>query len=143
MAISIFFAKFLGLYMLILGLALLVRPNTLSLVVKDFVASRALVFLSGAFALVFGLVIVLLHNVWVFNWPVAITIIGYLAVIKGVMRLFFPEWVDPMAARFLDSPVMKAMIFLMILVGAYLVFQGFEAVVPFVGNPATPHEMMD
>jgi hypothetical protein len=41
-----------------------------------------------------GLVIVHTHNVWVWQWPVAVTVLGWLLVIKNTFYLLCTSWID-------------------------------------------------
>lgn len=50
-----------------------------------------LIFLTGILLLLAGLAIVRVHNVWSGGWPVIITVLGWLAVVGGVVRMLFPE----------------------------------------------------
>jgi len=50
-----------------------------------------IVYLNGCLLFVAGLSIVRLHNVWSLRWPVAITLIGWLALATGLYRMFFPR----------------------------------------------------
>jgi hypothetical protein len=45
----------------------------------------------GMFALLAGLAIVNTHNLWVSDWRVIITILGWLAIIRGALSLLFPN----------------------------------------------------
>jgi hypothetical protein len=38
-----------------------------------------------------GLAVVLSHNVWVQDWRVIVTLLGWLALISGGVRVFAPE----------------------------------------------------
>ncbi|MGR9108695.1 MAG: hypothetical protein ACU843_17390 [Gammaproteobacteria bacterium] len=44
--------------------------------------------------LVMGLVIVHTHNIWVFGWPLAVTLLGWLLVIKNTVYLLCTSWLD-------------------------------------------------
>lgn len=44
---------------------------------------------SGALSFFAGLITVIFHNVWVWDWPLAITILGWSAMINGLVRLLF------------------------------------------------------
>jgi hypothetical protein len=41
--------------------------------------------------LILGLISVLLHNIWVANWHVLVTIFGWLTLIKGILVIAWPE----------------------------------------------------
>ena len=91
MAQSIFLAKLIGPFFAIVGLSVLVNASAFRGIAKEFLSSPALIFLSGILTLPVGLAIVLAHNVWVANWPVLITIAGWLGVITGVVRTMAPQ----------------------------------------------------
>ena len=58
---------------------------------EEFLRSRALIYLSGLLIMTAGLAIVLTHNVWAADWPVLITLLGWLAVIGGALRILTPQ----------------------------------------------------
>jgi hypothetical protein len=58
---------------------------------ESFERSQGLTFTSGFFTLVFGMVLVTFHNLWVKNWIVLITIVGWMALLKGIMLIMFPK----------------------------------------------------
>jgi len=91
MAQSIFLAKLIGPFFAIVGLSVLVNASAFLGIAKEFLSSPALIFLSGILTLPVGVAIVLTHNVWVANWPVLITIVGWLGVITGVARTVAPQ----------------------------------------------------
>ena len=50
-----------------------------------------LVYLSGVLFFIAGLSIVRKHNIWVRSWQTLITIIGWLGLVLGILRMFFPQ----------------------------------------------------
>jgi len=78
---SIFLAKLLGLYGVIVAGGVLLNRKAYQRVVEDLTKNSVLVYLAGIFALIFGLLIISFHNVWVLDWPVLITVIGCLGMI--------------------------------------------------------------
>lgn len=94
MGTSIFIARIFGLCYLIIGAGLLLNQKFWREAIEDFSKNAATVFFGGIFALVVGVVIVLTHNVWVGNWTVIITIIGWIALIKGIWIIVFPGTVS-------------------------------------------------
>ncbi|MBN2097358.1 MAG: hypothetical protein JW714_02635 [Candidatus Omnitrophica bacterium] len=67
---SVFIARVFGLCYLIIGLGFMLNRKAFQRVMEDFCKNAALVFFSGLFALVVGIVIILNHNLWVANWTV-------------------------------------------------------------------------
>ena len=90
---SIFLAKLIGPVMIVIGLAVLINQEEFRKLSQEFIASRALLFLSGFIILPVGLAIVLVHNVWRLDWRVLITILGWLMTIGGAIRLLAPRLV--------------------------------------------------
>ena len=80
---------------LALGLALVFQGTGFRAFASEFMASPALIFLSGVITLPAGLAIVLTHNVWTADWRVVITIVGWLAVVTGAIRMIVPQRPPP------------------------------------------------
>lgn len=125
MDISIFLAQVFGLYFVIAGLAMIIRPRAVETLVVT-LAKRDFIFVSGFIALFIGVPLVLLHNVWDGSWRVAVTIIVWLILLKGVFRLFMPDamtgWVKSVAQ---NRPLIRLLVWVMMLVGLYLVYVSF------------------
>ena len=126
MANSIFIARVFGLLYLTLGTSFVLNRKAFQQMMGDFCKNAALVFIGGIFAFVVGIVIILTHNVWVANWTVMITIIGWLGLIKGIWIIIFPNSVPKFMEayqrneNFLMVHAAGALIF-----GAVLTFFGF------------------
>lgn len=124
MELSLFLAKALGLYLIIVCCAVLVNRKVLAEMVSEVAESPALVFLAGAITLAMGLLLVLSHNIWVKNWTVLITVLAWLFLIGGMFRLFFPKVVMSMA-RNINLKAYSVLWILFIFLGAFLAYKGF------------------
>ena len=122
--ISLFLARFFGLFLVIIAFALLINRKRFPDVARSFVENPALLVFSGFLTLVLGLLAVLVHNVWVADWRVIITILAWLTLFKGIVRLWFPDMVRGFASRVNDSWALYSALF-SLFVGAYLLYQGF------------------
>ena len=60
--------------------------------INEFIKGKKgfMLYFFGIFALIIGLLVVLSHNVWEADYRVVITIIGWLALIKGIAYLTLP-----------------------------------------------------
>lgn len=47
-------------------------------------------FLNGVLLFLAGISIIRVHNFWVRSWTILITLIGWLTIILGLLRIFFP-----------------------------------------------------
>src|SRR3977135_3804864 len=96
MSTSVFIARLIGPVMLVIGLAVLTNQQAFRDMAEEFLASRALIFLSGLLIMPVGLAIVLTHNIWAADGRVMITLFGWLNAIGGAGRLFAPAFlVEP------------------------------------------------
>lgn len=128
MEISVFIARIFGLCYLVLGTGLLANRKAFHRIMEDFSKNAALVFFSGLFALIVGVVIVLTHNIWVANWTVLVTIIGWGGLIKGVWMLVFPDSVSGFMKAYLENENLVVVHSIAALIfGIVLSFFGFSA----------------
>lgn len=104
MATSIFLARLLGPVFTLVGLALILKVPMYRTVLKEFIASPALTYLAGFLGLVAGLAIVLAHNVWVAGWPVIVTLVGWITIVRSVVTLYQPQRIVAMGSRILERP---------------------------------------
>jgi hypothetical protein len=104
MQTSLFLARLMGPVMLVIGLAVFANQRGFRDMAEEFMASRALLFLSGLLIMPVGIAIVLTHNVWILNWRVLITVLGWLFAIGGALRLFGPLIVVKAGHAMLKQP---------------------------------------
>jgi hypothetical protein len=103
MATSVFLARLLGPLLLAVGAGILINPKPFHTMAGEVVRSVTLVYLFGLFDFAAGLAIVLTHNVWVANWRVLITLIGWLMLIRGAVRILAPETIMDYAKNLLRN----------------------------------------
>ena len=104
MSTSVFLARLIGPVMLVIGLAVLVNQRAFRELAEEFLASRALIFLSGLLIMPVGLAIVLVHNIWAADGRVMITLFGWVNLIGGAARLFAPAYVMQTGRAMLKRP---------------------------------------
>ncbi|MEX1012867.1 MAG: hypothetical protein WD595_01585 [Waddliaceae bacterium] len=124
MILSFFLAQLFGIYLLIAGLYYILRYDQIKEVLSDFYSSPALRVVSAVISLLLGLFIILSHSVWVLNWPVLITLIGYASFAKGIANLFFPEWTRDWFEK-MSPTALKSMGWATIGLGVVLIYCGF------------------
>jgi len=126
MTTSIFLARLIGPFALALGLALVFQGTGFGAFASEFMASPALIFLSGVITLPAGLAIVLTHNVWTPDWRVVITIVGWLAVVTGAIRMIVPQQAAAKARGVIAQPLIpKIGAAIWLAIGALLCFYGY------------------
>ena len=121
MEISIFFARLWGSFFIIFGLLFIITRQLGKTI--EMTDNKAFVISTGYITLLMGLVTVILHNVWVADWRVAITILGWSTLIKGIMKVGFPEQIHKQAQRFKKKQMVSTIILLIL--GAWLLWVSF------------------
>ena len=90
MALSLFLAKVMGSYFLIAGLAFLTQRHVFAEVSGEMSKHFYLAYILSFFVMILGLMIVFGHNIWVADWRVLITIIGWITLLKrSLLDIFF------------------------------------------------------
>ena len=124
MGLSLFLAKLLGLYFLVFAVLFLIRKRQLEAAAKDMISSKGALAVSAEISLIFGLAIVIDHTIWEASWRGLITLIGYLMILKAILRFAFPNVVKKMAAHCMGKGYWLCLIIMFVL-GIYLTYCGF------------------
>ena len=119
--LSIFFARLWGSFFLIFGI-LFVWTRQLGKTI-EMTDNKAFVISTGYITMLMGLVTVILHNLWVYDWRVAITILGWSTLIKGIMKIGFTETIHKQAQRFKTKQTISTIV--MALLGIWLLWMSF------------------
>jgi hypothetical protein len=106
MQTSIFLARLLGPVLVVAGIAMLVNRKQLDAIVQEVLRSPLLLLLLGIIDFAVGLAIVLTHNLWVADWRVIITLLGWLLMVRGAVRLLIPAQVKALATKLLKNSTM-------------------------------------
>src|ERR1700692_5131006 len=104
MSTSVFLARLIGPVMLVIGLAVFANQHAFRELAEEFLASRALIFLSGLLIMPVGLAIVLTHNIWAADGRVMITLFGRLNAIGGAVRVAVGAFVIQTSRVMLKRP---------------------------------------
>ena len=91
MDLSIYLARLISLVLGIMGLAILSRIKTFQKVVHEIGKSHALLTIIGMLTIIAGSAIVVGHSIRADNWTIIITLLGYLFLLIGVVRIFFQD----------------------------------------------------
>lgn len=126
MATSILIAKLVGPVLLVAAVAMLANPKDILEIAREFLKSRALVYVTGILAMLGGLAILINHNIWVADWPVLITVLGWASLIGGAARIALPSVVESVGGAMIENPVvMRIGGAVWVLIGAFLTYKGY------------------
>ena len=125
MELSLFLAKMLGIYFLLLAVVGLTRQKSVKSMLKDITKEPLLIWTIAAVEIASGIAIVLGHSVWS-GWPMVITLVGWAFIVEGLFYLFFPRKVIKSVVRRMTKGGWYAFgILLGALIGGYLAGFGF------------------
>ncbi len=126
MSVSFFLAQVLGCYVFFMSLAMLVHHQAFKRIMHEFITSQPMVVFSGGVGLLFGLLIVISHNVWVAAWPVLITLIGWFLLIQALIRIFFPMHFAKVCKDLMAGHGYTIMCWVWLVISLFLIWAGFS-----------------
>jgi hypothetical protein len=126
MDLSLFLARFWGIYFLIMAAIWIFRREQFEITLRQISFSDGLLAITGIIAIIAGLMIAIVHPIWELNWKGLITLIAYLAIFQGIMRIAFPNQVQSVATKMLDKGFIVSVLILVVL-GGVLTYHGFFA----------------
>jgi len=127
--LTIFLAKLLGLYCIIVALAMMTRKQSAVATMKALIQNPPLLLLVEVLGLASGLAMILGHNIWSGGaLPVVVTLIGWMMAIRGAGLLAL----SPNATMKVFEALRYEQLFYFyigatLLLGLYLTYAGFSA----------------
>lgn len=125
METSVLIAKIIGLIYLSFGVGLLFNSAFYKKEIPKLLENTAYLIFGGFMAIVFGVLIIDNHNFWVKNWTVVITIIGWIALLKGMALLVFPAFSSNFKTLFNSDKFYTILGPLVLIFGVIFIYFGF------------------
>jgi hypothetical protein len=125
MELSILIAKITALIYLSASLGRFFSRDYYRRISDDMYKNTALTYMMGFMAVIVGFLIIHYHNLWGRDWSVLITILGWLALIKGVLIIVFPKLIQRLSEPFLTVRAQKIIPYVTLLIGLLFGYFGF------------------
>ena len=127
---AILIARLIGPLFAALGLGLLLNATFYAAAVGEGVHSPVLIAIAGMATLVAGLAILNAYRAWTADWRVLVTVIGWIFIIAGLIRLILPTLAETLAPAVYSGPaaLMVAGVVVLI-VGGILSFEGYRTAI--------------
>jgi len=125
METSILIAKIIGIIYFSFGLGLLFNPHYYQKAFKELLGNTSFLLFGGLLAIIFGSLIIQNHNYWTKNWTILITIIGWIALVKGFFLLAFPSSLRVFKPFFEKEKMVLFYAVMLIIVGLVFLYFGF------------------
>lgn len=91
MQLALYWAHVFGPFMVLLGLWMFIYNENFTKIAGSIKNSPASFHLLGMIQLLFGLMITVSCNTWHWNLSLAVVLLGWMLVIRGIFTLFFPQ----------------------------------------------------
>lgn len=126
MLTSVYLARLIGPVMVAIGLGALINAATFRAIVDDLLKRPALMYLSGLIIMPAGLAIALSHRVIAPDWRLLITLIGWLMLIGGALRIIAPDTVSRLGRDVIGRPGLLTIVAAVwLVIGAILTVAGY------------------
>ncbi len=121
-------AGLMGPVLAAVGVTLLLNQDIAAVLASELAHERAVIVLSGIILLTVGVAVVRAHNVWA-GWPVIVTVLGWLAIIGGLARMWFSDRAAAVASAIAGTgssmPIIAGLALLAL--GAFLSFKAYAS----------------
>jgi len=126
MVLSNFLANIWGISFITIALSLLIYQENIKKIF-ELVENKTNLFFCGVLSLIVGVAMVLSHNIWVLNWRLAITLLGWLILARGIALLFFPKICLIFLRKIKDNQNIPFALVAVVILGCILIYFGFTA----------------
>ena len=122
---TIVLARISGIMCLLIGLSVM-NKKFMAAVIDDILNSKALFWFIGFVAAMIGAIVLAFYSTWNAHWPVLITILGWLALLKGIAIMLFPGSMSHSVYRkFKTGGIIMFSGVIAIIFGIILLYKGF------------------
>ena len=88
---TLILARIFSFYFIVIGLTYFNTPSRIRAVLQAAQENVFAQYVAGIMALLIGGMIISVHNDWTLGWSVLLTVIGWIALVKGTLFILFPN----------------------------------------------------
>lgn len=125
MELSVLIAKITSVVYLSAALGAVFSRDHYRRLLDDLFKNAALTYLMGFTAVILGFLMVNYHNTWGKDWTVLITILGWLALMKGVLIIAFPGFVHSYSKPIFEGKGLQVFPYVAAFLGVVFGYFGF------------------
>jgi hypothetical protein len=127
---TLFLAQIMGLYMVIMPIILIQRRELYRNLLRGVDKPNLALMTGASIGLILGLILVDVHNIWVWKPQIVITLVSWLVLIKSILWLSMPERMLTLCKKMSKSPWLYVQLAITGLVGIFLLAKGFFLFTP-------------
>jgi len=121
-------ARIIGPLFAVLGIGMLLNQKLYSDMIGQAVLVPVMIYLYGMLSFTAGVAMLNGYRAWTADWRVIITILGWLMVIAGIIRIVLPAVTAAIALSLYSGSAGMAIAGVIVLaLGAFLSFEGYRA----------------
>ena len=126
----ILIARLIGPLFAVLGLGMLLNATFYAAAVGQGAHSPVLIAIAGMATLVAGTAILNAYRAWTADWRVLVTVIGWIFIIAGLIRLILPTLAETLAPAVYSGPAALMVAGVVVLIiGGILSFEGYRTAI--------------
>lgn len=120
------FSRVLGPFLVIVDVTAVARASDIQTLLSQFEANSLWTWVTGAFVLLFGLIMVASHQCWHGAAAIIVSALGWLVTLRGLLLLAFPKALVSMANGMVGAQAWWiALCIAFALIGLYLTYVGW------------------
>lgn len=96
---TLIIAQIMGLYLLIMSITMIARGDYYRKLIDKFLPDGSSIYAVASLWLAIGLLLVVIHNVWIWGFESVISALCWLVLIKAVLWLAFPHKMTEVVKR--------------------------------------------
>lgn len=121
------FSRVLGPFLVIVDVTAVARASDIQTLLSQFEANSLWTWVTGAFVLLFGLIMVASHQYWHGAAAIIVSALGWLVTLRGLLLLAFPKALVSMADGMVGAQAWWiALCIAFALLGLYLTYVGWS-----------------
>ena len=122
---TILITKALGIYMLVAGISLLLNKDNFNHMVKELMKEEGALFGLGIFTVILGAFLVAAHNVWELGWPLVITLLAWIVLLKGSLIFVFPKQMNTFFKNYMKKVPLELSGVIALVIGIMFLYVGY------------------
>jgi hypothetical protein len=123
---SLTIARLVGPVLAAVGIGMLANQATYREMAAQFLGSLPFIYFSGILALIAGLYILNVHNVWTRDWRSAVTMVGWIFTCVGAFRIIAPQFANFIATAIVSSAgFFTGLGIVLLAAGGFITFRGY------------------
>lgn len=132
MSVSIQLARIFSIYFFLIGISMFINRSFFRAAIKELASNNVAMLIVATTTLMLGALLVNLHNVWVNDWRVTITLLCWLVMLGGAIRTLFPTFIQGMAGRifYKNGRFLGVVSTVSLILGILFGYLGFIAYIP-------------